>query len=74
LGSPGLFALFVLAALVLPIRALSDLAKRDFPDRDTRAIRGESLTNLVNRQRRLKPSPQAHPVSLACSPHILPRL
>ncbi len=38
LGAPELYTLFVLAALVLPIRALSDLASRDFPDRNTRAI------------------------------------
>ncbi len=38
LGTSEFLALFVLAAVVLPIRALLDLARRDFPDRNTEAI------------------------------------
>ena len=32
------FALFVIAAVILPVPALLDLARRDFPDRNTKAI------------------------------------
>ena len=38
LGASEFFALFVIAAVILPIPALLDLARRDFPDRNTKAI------------------------------------
>lgn len=38
MGAPESSVLLVIAAVALPLRALTDLAQRDFPDRDTRAM------------------------------------
>jgi hypothetical protein len=38
LGAPESSLLLGIAAVLLPLRALTDLAKGDFPDRDTKAM------------------------------------